>query len=720
MHNVHIGFEDATAPFAVWLRDDSTGEYVQLASSDGAPLDIPLADWRLLSNASPYDAEFTTSVRVTAAAPGSATLVFRYWTSVGGRFAEDTVRQGLTAVAPPVRVDVDRDNDIDATDAQSLADGAIFRFWCNDDTDKGDYIGQSGDATPNAGNLKVDGKLDLVNFFPVQIDVSAFRRVWGNNASFKIRAPWSSGIWHCAVVNGLSADATDSLQTESQTVAGGAALDSADLVDLDWTGLDLGDVLRPDGTAMLAFEATRTAQADDGPELVVSLGDAEVFTYRLAAEMSHVDDMFRFGNLRAAAENPAFVPNVPALQPKWDQGRKDIDVFFTHGFNVSLEDARKWGRILFKRFWHSGFNARFHMLTWEGNYSLAPGETFNGLHYQHDVWYAQRTGGALKRYVEAAQPDSSKRILMTQSLGNMVACEALREGLHVGQYYMFDAAVQSEAIDGTLRAETSVDEPYTKYVPEDWRGYTNACWAANWHRLFAGVSNDARAQMGWTDRFQGALGNATEVYNYYSSGDAVFAETGDVPALLDDAVHWGLDWFLWVIPYPTVEFTFENHCWQKQEVLKGMATVAGTLSGGWGFNVWQEYDSLSGTWRGVRYSQAGAAAAVNNGSITNRPAFDVSGAAEMINPNATDDDVFLALAKHVPALSSPVGGSAVRVDEIRENINMNDTGGVPCPNGWGRPAEKGEYPWKHSDMKDMAYFYVYKLYEQLIQKGDLK
>ena len=65
--------------------------------------------------------------------------------------------------------------------------------------------------------------------------------------------------------------------------------------------------------------------------------------------------------------------------------------------------------------------------------------------YQHNAWFAQRTGGALKRYVEAAQPVAAKRVLMTQSLGNMVACEALREGLQVGQYYMFDAAIPSEA-----------------------------------------------------------------------------------------------------------------------------------------------------------------------------------------------------------------------------------------------------------------------------------
>ena len=62
-----------------------------------------------------------------------------------------------------------------------------------------------------------------------------------------------------------------------------------------------------------------------------------------------------------------------------------------HGFNVSAPDAWKWGRILFKRFWHSGFNARLHMQTWEGNYSFAPGEAFNGLHYQQDAENPMKT-----------------------------------------------------------------------------------------------------------------------------------------------------------------------------------------------------------------------------------------------------------------------------------------------------------------------------------------
>lgn len=163
-------------------------------------------------------------------------------------------------------------------------------------------------------------------------------------------------------------------------------------------------------------------------------------------------------------------------------------------------------------------------------------------------------------------------------------------------------------------------------------------------------------------------------------------------------------------------------CWQKQEVLKGMATLAGMLSGGWGFNVWQEFDQQSAEWVSVRYSPEGAALAVETGSITNKPVFDVSDAEEMMDRSATEDDVFLALAKHVPALSSPVRGSR-RERRVDENIDMNlnsDENGVPRPNEWGRNHPNFGVAWLHSDMKDMAYFYVYKLYEQLIQKGNLR
>ena len=159
------------------------------------------------------------------------------------------------------------------------------------------------------------------------------------------------------------------------------------------------------------------------------------------------------------------------------------------------------------------------------------------------------------------------------------------------------------------------------------------------------------------------------------------------------------------------------------EVLKGMATTAGTSAGGWGFNVWSERDDAFGEDRLVRYSPAGAQAALANGTVTSKPVFDVSGASELMDSDASEDDVFLALAKHVPALSSPVG--AIRIWNMPgKDVDMNldaEGDGIPRPNGWGRAEESlNGLNWLHSDMKDMAYFYVYKLYEEIVLKGDLK
>ena len=284
---------------------------------------------------------------------------------------------------------------------------------------------------------------------------------------------------------------------------------------------------------------------------------------------------------------------------------------------------------------------------------------------------------------------------MTQSLGNMVACEALREGLQVAQYYMFDAALASESIDETLRVESSEDAGFSKYVRPDWHDYTNACWASNWYRFFENDPSDARGKMKWPGRFTDALTNATEVFNYYSSGDSVFHETEDPPWLLEGMLE-----------------SNDNYCWQKQETLKGMKIVAGTAYGGWGFHRWR----IAGF--DYQYTSIEAANMVVDGSITNNPVFD-RGYAPMLSGGASEQEVFTALAKYIPALSSPVGGNTI--GKLVNNIDMNDSDdGVPRPNGWGRPAVKNQTPWLHSDMKDMAFFYVYKLYEQLIQKGNLK
>ena len=122
------------------------------------------------------------------------------------------------------------------------------------------------------------------------------------------------------------------------------------------------------------------------------------------------------------------------------------------------------------------------------------------------------------------------------------------------------------------------------------------------------------------------------------------------------------------------------------------------------------------TYRMERYAPDQAAAMVADRSITNNPVFN-RGFSPMLDGNASEDDQWLAVAKYVPAVSSPVGGMALR-EEIIENHDLNE--GEVFRNGWVRSAVNNGIPWKHSDMKDVAYFFVYKLYFQIVEKGCLK
>ena len=154
-----------------------------------------------------------------------------------------------------------------------------------------------------------------------------------------------------------------------------------------------------------------------------------------------------------------------------------------------------------------------------------------------------------------------------------------------------------------------------------------------------------------------------------------------------------------------------------------MAALAGTMSGGWGFGINTRIDENDpyGPVEWWKYSPEQAAAKVADGSITNNPVFNTVDALELLNSNATDGDVWLALAKHVPAVSSPVGGNKVLDSSDDFDIDMNQERFVPRPNAWGRP-EGNVYDqnWLHSDIKNMAYYYVFNLFGQLVTKGELK
>ena len=65
---------------------------------------------------------------------------------------------------------------------------------------------------------------------------------------------------------------------------------------------------------------------------------------------------------------------------------------------------------------------------------------------------------------------------------------------------------------------------------------------------------------------------------------------------------------------------------------------------------------------------------------------------------------------------SPQGWDAMKNFDLN-SIDANR--GLLRPNGWPTRS-KYQGQWCHSDLKDVAYFYVFKFYAKAIEKGDLR
>jgi hypothetical protein len=78
------------------------------------------------------------------------------------------------------------------------------------------------------------------------------------------------------------------------------------------------------------------------------------------------------------------------------------------------------------------------------------------------------------------------------------------------------------------------------------------------------------------------------------------------------------------------------------------------------------------------------------------------------------------LAKGIPALSPAAGKTFLSPLTSSRNFNMN-TDFKPEGGTWPRDNNHlYKQRWLHSDLKNLAYFYVHKLFDQLVQEGGVQ
>ncbi len=164
------------------------------------------------------------------------------------------------------------------------------------------------------------------------------------------------------------------------------------------------------------------------------------------------------------------------------------------------------------------------------------------------------------------------------------------------------------------------------------------------------------------------------------------------------------------------ETTFARYAWQKQELLKGTSLTFGTTDGGWRFNM--KPNEMSGANQPafvVRYEAEEAntliTQAEGRATLKTEPVFSPTD--EMLTPSADiverQNELYKILAYRIPALSPAMGRIGANVSQMT-SINVN---ALTDYEKWGRNNPPFNKRWLHSDIKDMAYFYISTLFAEL-------
>ncbi len=308
-------------------------------------------------------------------------------------------------------------------------------------------------------------------------------------------------------------------------------------------------------------------------------------------------------------------------------------------------------------------------------------------------------------------------VVCGHSLGNLLALIALNDhDARMDKLLMIDAAVALEAVDGGTPVNTNM-------IHSDWLAYSPRLFAANWFRLFP--TNDARSALTWSNRL--ANFRSTQVFNYYSSGEEVLREhtgltpdfTGYVESTLINVLRGSA---------PAAAFS-----WAYQEKLKGRSPFNGILSsthGGWKFNDWSYGTNTTQNPDVWTHMSPARAALLADVPLRTNAFFDLTSSPTDIWDailQIPSGNVYAQtqrnriLSDAIPALTLPAGANPVPKLTPLGGPNRNFDLNTQFKNGWPLTRSSVEdQKWHHSDMREVAYTFVYLLFDDLVLKGDLK
>ena len=717
------------------------------------------ADWHLDS---------ARSINGSGFVVGSGSHLTQFVTDGGATQTASVPRPFLLIPGTSLAVDYNRDGRIELNQNDHLPEGKPYQFWINDDSDGSSVDSVLGISdlpgarsglfefdgrTPDFDDSQVNGVADLVDWFPVFLNISNLLAVLPAS-QYEYRLIHSEAALNF-LYTGLRPDEAGAYRTNawasgfgidfSQTAATATGVQN---VTADGIAIPAGflDEIAHNGRGVLLFEACK---AKTQPlRLEVRNHDGRVATsLELPLQISGAEAMYGWANLRPVAGGAAERPTN--IQPaNWPIFARDDQAFvFVHGYNVNERQSRAWAAEMFKRLWWSGSHRRFYAASWFGNDTQVADEVT--INYHTNVVHAFQTAPVLANLLNVWL-DGQDVTVAAHSLGNMVVCSAIEDyWAWADRYYMVDSAIAMEAFDAGLTNQSFMTHP-------DWRDYPERLYASEWHQLFP--DGDGRRALTWRGRFQD-VPQFTELYNFYSSGEEVLENRpgNDDPTALDlIALQIQLD---------DPGFLVGQYPWALQELLKGRATVRavakayleiaaipvygafldlalylegvragnilGSQFGGWGFNSsWDISGSLSTVTVGditlpiyipgdhLPFAPAGN---LSDDQLKTNSFFLPFSDSRLYQPDGSavasgDASRAQFLAEDIPARTFATGANVfeeARFGEGRQfNMNMDFQ-----KRGWplDRRSSMKQARWLHSDLHDIAYQYNGMVFDKFVE-----
>jgi alpha-tubulin suppressor-like RCC1 family protein len=624
------------------------------------------------------------------------------------------VRQRAVLLVPAgLMVDYNRDGKIDDKDRGKITGDNPYHFWINDDNDALDTFGDDIPGNTVSWNYAtqprsdgsdtgwVDGIRDLIDFFPLYLDIKALLNVVPADGPdpFVFKLKQADGALNfvytdltpAAALNhlhNLSGVGMDNAVSIGGTEPGNGAVTThitSDGVRLDPSWLNK---ITTEGKGVILLEARAVS---DKP-LVLEVNDAQghkVAQLNCYVKLSSVEQMYRHLNLMSADGASGGRPTEmgePANYP--DSLCNNKTFVFVHGFYVGAEEARGWNAEMFKRMYWSGSKARFIGITWHG--AEIDGGTVPDYHKNVDNAFA--TAQPFANFISGLGGNVT---VAAHSLGNVVVSSAIQDwNVNIANYCMIDAAAATESYDPGASPDSAMTHP-------DWANISQTrTWASEWYVLFG--AGEGQSKLTWRGRFGSVHAN---VHNFYSSSEDVLRRQEGAP-YYDDLVRTAL--------------TGGRYAWALQEKLKGRRVTisglghCGSLYGGWKFNLHvtdgnYENSATNDQLKTFPLFDMGDDITINGDPVHNL--FTGSGGTYASNHGNT------LLAEMFPARTLPAGSNNLQAFG-GENYDM------PAlyieGNNWPRSAQvNGVREWRHSDAKEVAFTYLYRLFQKMITIGDL-